>query len=171
MASCDELTGLMNRRGYYQRFEAEMERSRRHQIPLCVALLDVDHFKRFNDTYGHLSGDLVLRTLAELLIRNLRKSDLVCRFGGEEFAILLPDTTLAAAVELLERVRQSVEALAIPDFTGAILKVTFSAGVTQVDIRPRANGADAGIADALAAADEQLYRAKHNGRNQICHVP
>lgn len=168
MASSDELTGLMNRRGYYQRFEAEIERARRHQIPLCVALLDVDHFKKFNDTYGHLSGDLILKTLSDLFGRNMRKSDVICRFGGEEFAILLPDTSLRAATDLIDRLRQSVANLEIPDFTGEKLKVTISAGLAEVSVKPTNGPHDADMSQALAAADEQLYRAKNNGRNRVC---
>ncbi|MCE3234914.1 MAG: pleD [Vampirovibrio sp.] len=168
MASSDELTGLINRRGYYQRFESELERARRHQTSLCVALIDVDHFKKFNDTYGHLSGDLVLKALAELFSHNLRKSDVVCRFGGEEFAILLPDTGLKSAVELMERVRQSVEKLQLYGINGELLKVTISVGLAEVNTRPKASARQSEISEALAIADEQLYRAKEKGRNRVC---
>ena len=167
MASSDELTGLINRRGYYQRFESELERARRHQTPLCVALVDVDHFKRFNDTYGHLSGDMVLKALAELFTQNLRRSDVVCRFGGEEFAILLPDTGLKSAVELMDRVRQNVGKLDLRGFNGETLKVTISVGVAEVNTRPKASPHRSEISETLAIADEQLYEAKNNGRNQV----
>lgn len=167
LAVSDELTGLMNRRGYYQRFESEIERARRHQTPLCVALLDVDHFKLFNDTYGHLSGDLILKTLADLFMQNMRRSDVICRFGGEEFAILLPDTSLRDAADLIDRLRQAVERLQIPDAAGALLKVTISAGLTEVDTRPTAGSHDAEISEALSLADEQLYIAKNAGRNRV----
>ncbi len=170
MASSDELTGLINRRGYYQRFESEIERARRHQTPLCVALMDVDHFKHFNDTYGHLSGDLVLRALAELFTQNLRRSDVICRFGGEEFAILLPDTSLKSAVELMDRLRQNVEALELNGFNGEPLKVTISVGVAAVNTLPKASPHRSEISDTLALADEQLYAAKNNGRNRVCFV-
>jgi diguanylate cyclase (GGDEF)-like protein len=169
MASSDELTGLINRRGYYQRFESELERARRHQTPLCVALVDVDHFKSFNDTYGHLSGDLVLKALSELFTQNMRKSDVVCRFGGEEFAILLPDTSLKSAVELMERVRQNVEKLQLFGMNGEALKVTISIGLSEVNTRPKVSPYRSEISDSLALADEQLYRAKHQGRNQVCY--
>jgi diguanylate cyclase (GGDEF)-like protein len=171
MAFSDELTGLINRRGYYQRFEAEIERARRHQTPLCVALVDVDHFKRFNDTYGHLSGDLVLKALAEKFTQNLRRSDVICRFGGEEFAILLPDTSLKSSVELMERVRQSVEKMELIDFTGESLKVTISIGVAAVNTLPKASPHHSEVSDTLALADEQLYKAKDNGRNRVCFIP
>ncbi len=167
MASSDELTGLINRRGYYQRFEAEIERARRHQTPLCVALVDVDYFKKFNDTYGHLCGDLVLKALAELFTQNLRRSDVICRFGGEEFAILLPDTSLKSAVELMERVRQNVENLPVSGLNDEALSVTISVGVAEVNTLPKASAHRSEISDTLALADEQLYEAKHRGRNQV----
>ncbi len=170
MASSDELTRLTNRRGYYQRFESELERARRHQTPLSVALIDVDHFKRFNDTFGHLSGDLILKALAELFVHNLRKSDVVCRFGGEEFAVLLPDTVPRAAADLLERVRDSVEKLEIKGLHGESLKVTISIGLAQVNTEPTANPHSSEISDALAQADEQLYIAKKKGRNRVCRA-
>lgn len=169
MASSDELTGLINRRGYYQRFEAELERARRHQTPLCVALLDVDYFKQFNDNYGHLSGDLILKALAELCTHNTRKSDVVCRFGGEEFAVLLPDTSLKSAVELMERVRQSVEKLQVKGLNGEVLNITISVGLAEVNTRPKASHGRTEISDALALADEQLYVAKKQGRNRVCY--
>lgn len=167
MASSDELTGLINRRGYYQRFEGELERARRHQTPLCVALLDVDYFKQFNDTYGHLSGDLILKALAELCTQNTRKSDVVCRFGGEEFAVLLPDTSLKSAVELMERLRQNVEKLQVNGLYGEVLNITISVGLAEVNTRPKASHGRTEISDALALADEQLYAAKKKGRNQV----
>jgi diguanylate cyclase (GGDEF)-like protein len=170
MASSDELTGLINRRGYYQRFEAELERARRHQTPLCVVLIDVDHFKQFNDNYGHLSGDLILKALAELCTQKTRKSDVVCRFGGEEFAILLPDTSLKSAVELMERVRQNVESLQVSGFHGENLKITISVGLAEVNTKPKAGPGRTEISDALALADEQLYAAKNKGRNQVSYL-
>ncbi len=170
MASSDELTGLINRRGYYQRFEAELERARRHQTPLCVALIDVDHFKLFNDNYGHLSGDLVLKALADLFTQNVRKSDIVCRFGGEEFAILLPDTSLRSAADLMDRVRQNVEKMQLRGINGEPLKVTISAGLAEVDSTPKGGPHQSQISDALALADEQLYTAKNKGRNQVCFL-
>lgn len=170
MASSDELTGLINRRGYYQRFESELERARRHQTSLCVALVDVDHFKKFNDNYGHLSGDLILKALAELFTKNVRRSDVVCRFGGEEFAILLPDTSLKAAADLMERIRQSVEQMQLRGINGEPLHVTISSGLSLVDTRPKEGAHRSEISEALALADEQLYIAKEQGRNQVCYI-
>lgn len=167
----DELTGLMTRKAFYQRFEAEIERARRYQTPLSIALIDVDFFKKFNDTYGHLSGDLVLKHLALILTQNLRRSDVICRFGGEEFAILLPDTSLKLAADLLERLRISVSQHVLTDFSGQLLKVTISAGLSQVNTQPHPGGMhESEMLQSLALADEELYRAKGQGRNQICHV-
>ncbi len=168
MASSDELTGLINRRGFYQRFEGEIERARRQQTPLCVALIDVDHFKQFNDNHGHLSGDLILKALADLFVQNVRKSDVVCRFGGEEFAILLPDTSMKAGVELMERIRKRVERMQLCGIHGEKLHVTISAGLTEVDNSPASTAHRSLISDSLAKADEQLYVAKNNGRNRVC---
>lgn len=169
MASSDELTGLINRRGYYQRFEAELERARRHQTPLCVALIDVDHFKILNDSHGHLSGDLVLKTLSDLFSQNLRKSDVICRFGGEEFAILLPDTSLKTAADLLERVRSNTENMQFQSINQEALHVTISIGLAAVDSKPKASLHCSEISEALAHADEQLYAAKNGGRNRVCY--
>ena len=169
MASSDELTGLINRRGFYQRFESEIERARRQQTPLCVALIDVDHFKKFNDNHGHLSGDLILKALADLFHQNVRKSDVVCRFGGEEFAILLPDTSMQAGVELMERIRKRVERMQLCGIHGEKLHVTISSGIIPVDNSPNTQAHRSLISESLAVADEHLYAAKNNGRNKVCY--
>lgn len=168
LASCDELTGLITRRVYYQRFESELERARRQQTFLCVALIDVDHFKQFNDSYGHLSGDLVLKVLARRLTHITRKSDVVCRFGGEEFALLLPDTGLSDATELMERIRESVASMSIHGVHGEQLSVTISIGLVQVKTSPNSRPHASDISEALAQADIQLYQAKNRGRNRVC---
>jgi diguanylate cyclase (GGDEF)-like protein len=169
LATSDELTGLTNRRGFYDRFEAEIERARRNPSSLCVAIIDLDHFKKLNDTYGHLSGDIVLKTLARLFDKNVRKSDLVCRFGGEEFVLLLPDTTLKSAEDLINRIRTKVEKLTIKGNSGEPIHVTLSAGLAQVNtINELHRPVQEVISDALAISDQQLYLAKDKGRNQIC---
>ncbi len=168
LASTDELTGLNNRRSFYERFEAEIERARRHQTTLSVALIDVDFFKKLNDTYGHLNGDIVLKTLAQCFKDSFRKSDMVCRFGGEEFAILLPDTNLNAARDLMERIREKIARLKITSLEGKPLKTSCSIGLTQVrtDSHLGAPVADI-ISKSLSEADEYLYKAKEQGRNQV----
>lgn len=175
MASTDELTGLTNRRGFYDRFEAEIERGRRVGSPLCVAMLDVDFFKKINDTYGHLNGDAVLHQLGQAIKSQLRKSDLVCRFGGEEFAILLPDTKFDDAMELLERIRNQVAKAPLNGLDGLTIPVTISAGLSRVQLPEKTVKKDgvrphAIISNALEQADKQLYLAKQHGRNRVCAV-
>jgi diguanylate cyclase (GGDEF)-like protein len=171
LASSDELTGLTNRRGFYERFEIEIERSRRNPSAMCVVMIDVDHFKRLNDTYGHLAGDRVLKALADLFQQNVRRSDVVCRFGGEEFAFLLPDTHAQSACELLERIRKKVERLRIRGSQGEAIRTTISAGVMQVDVtHSMGRPLQEVISEALTEADEALYQAKSSGRNRICQA-
>lgn len=169
MATTDELTSLTNRRGFYDRFEVEIERARRAPAPLSVVLIDVDHFKALNDTYGHLNGDRVLERLAQLLLQNVRRSDVVCRFGGEEFVLLLPSTPLKAAADLTERIRKAIESMGLKGLEGESIPVTVSAGVTEI----RMDGSVGEptrqiISQALAQADEKLYQAKETGRNRVC---
>lgn len=169
MATLDELTGLVNRRGFYDRFGAEVERARRHPTTLCVAMIDVDFFKQLNDTYGHLSGDCVLKALAERFLKSVRKSDVVCRFGGEEFAILLPDMPMHAATDLVERIRRSVADTPVPGVAGEALKVTVSIGLAPVVLNTETIKQDPQviISEALSQADMALYQAKNAGRNQV----
>jgi len=169
LASTDELTGLTNRRGFYERFESEIERARRNQTTLGVALIDVDHFKKLNDTYGHLNGDLVLKTLAKCFKESFRKSDLVSRFGGEEFAIILPDTNVKSAGDLMERIRKKIASLKMTSIEGHPLKTSCSIGLVQVSTdHDLSEPVDTIISRALAQADERLYKAKESGRNQVC---
>ncbi len=167
LATTDELTGAVNRRGFYSQCDAEVDRARRNQRSMCIAIIDVDHFKLLNDTYGHLAGDQILRRLSELIHQNIRKSDLLCRFGGEEFALLLPETSLRAAMELLERLRRKVERLNFQTDVGPV-KVTFSGGIDLIDIDAAlSKGSLQLVSESLARADEALYEAKQLGRNRI----
>jgi diguanylate cyclase (GGDEF)-like protein len=168
LATNDELTGLTNRRGFYERFEMEIERARRNPSSMCVALIDVDHFKQLNDTRGHLSGDLVLQHLAELLNNNVRKSDMVCRFGGEEFVLLLPDTGEKAAFDLLERMRRKIAKAKMADAQGEPVKITISAGLTVVNTNDYVSQPRQIIDEAIEEADKQLYKAKEISRNRVC---
>ena len=167
----DPLTGLFNRRYFRYRLEQELERSRRHGAPVALMLLDLDHFKRVNDLYGHGAGDVALRALADLLGRELRRVDVCARWGGEEFAVLLPDTDQRGAAVVAERVLRAVRThlrFSAPPVHGPArrlehFRVTASAGV--------AVHASAGTADAdalLAAADAALYGAKSEGRDRAC---
>ena len=163
----DELTGLFNRRGFFQLGEREFERSLRFSRPLSVLMLDIDHFKRVNDTYGHPIGDQVLRALADCFRQNKRGIDVEGRYGGEEFVLLLPETFLPGASQIAERLRQSVADLSIPvsrangDASSVNLRITVSVGVAHM--LPEIPSLDA----LIDRADQALYRAKDSGRNRV----
>ncbi|MEK9953479.1 MAG: GGDEF domain-containing protein, partial [Curvibacter sp.] len=160
LARHDPLTGAANRRYFFERCEQEFMRSSRYKTPLSVALIDLDHFKRINDDYGHSTGDEVLRVLSQRIRELLRESDLLARIGGEEFAILMPSTGLAGAALMAERLRMTVAEQASV-IAGHTLYLRFSAGVTQL------KGKDQSIEDCLRRADEAMYRAKQAGRDRV----
>jgi len=159
-ARTDPLTGAMNRRAMEEVALRETARSIRHGHPLCTIMLDIDHFKRLNDLRGHAAGDCALQALVRRVQNLLRGQDFFARIGGEEFAILLPDTSASAGILTAERVRQAIEAMEIPYETGPI-KFTVSAGVAQLDL---ANGGWEGM---LKSADAAMYEAKEQGRNAV----
>ncbi len=156
MSLTDHLTGLKNRRAVEDVLSMEMEIARRYGRPLCFALIDVDRFKRINDTYGHDVGDEVLRKLARILKSELRSPDVLGRWGGEEFALVIPETDLNGAKVLCERLRRKVEETSF-DRVG---KVTVSIGLTQFNKKDT-------MRSLVKRADEALYRAKENGRNRV----
>ena len=161
LSARDALTGLFNRGYLHDRLSAEISRAKRSKQPLTIAMVDVDHFKSFNDKHGHAAGDLALRFIADTLLRSFRKTDIVGRYGGEEFVIAMPDTDLRAGASKLEEVRQLIETTPIQTKTGATLHITFSAGVAAF---PRdGDGED----ELLASADARLFQAKGQGRNRI----
>jgi len=163
LATIDPLTRLPNRRGFFERAEIEINRARRYDRKLSLVMLDADHFKRINDEYGHAGGDEALRLLAETLAGTLRASDLAGRIGGEEFAILLPETDCAGARQLAQRVRMNIAAA--PLIIGGVdVALTVSMGVAPV---PMDGMPEAAIEQALREADEALYRAKAEGRNRV----
>ncbi|MBX3705636.1 MAG: diguanylate cyclase [Pseudomonadales bacterium] len=162
LAHTDPLTGLSNRRYFMQRLHEEIERARRHGHPLSVALLDLDHFKIINDTFGHDAGDQVLRAVARTIFGVKRSSDVAARFGGEEFALLLPETDPAGAARVAERLREAIESLLVPRPAGAPLSVTTSIGVATL------HSPEAGLDNLLIRADRALYDAKRAGRNRVC---
>lgn len=165
LASTDPLTGLPNRRQFVARMQDELARTRRKpHYQTALLMLDLDHFKRVNDSLGHAAGDAVLRHFAQLLRAALRQVDTPGRIGGEEFAVLLPDTALAAAQTLAERLRQQVEASAASG-QGPPVPITVSIGVAELW------ATDTDVADALARADQALYAAKHSGRNRVVLAP
>ncbi|WP_119156310.1 diguanylate cyclase [Caldimonas tepidiphila] len=160
LAQTDPLTGLANRRAFSERAERECARAGRHDTPLSVISLDLDHFKRVNDTHGHDAGDKVLVAFAGILQAACRVGDLVARFGGEEFVILLPDTGLAGARLLAERIRREVAQAAVR-CGDAMVHITVSGGVAQ-----HAPGRET-LHELLARSDAALYAAKEGGRNRI----
>lgn len=163
LAQTDPLTQLLNRRALTERIAAEMERALRYDAMLALLMIDLDHFKRVNDTHGHLVGDDVLRDMGELLRGMIRTSDIVARYGGEEFLVLLPETDDAGAEVFAERIRQAVESAAFArDVMAEPLHMTCSIGVA---LFPAARVET--VEDLLAHADSALYRAKADGRNRV----
>jgi len=163
LASIDSLSGLANRRSFDARFEAEWQRAANLKRPIALVMIDVDHFKLFNDNYGHLEGDECLRAIGETLAAAANhKADFAARYGGEEFVLLLPDTSLAAALDIAERVRVAVALLAIDHDFAPCGHVTISIGVASLT----PTGAE-GRQALIEAADAGLYAAKRNGRNRV----
>ena len=159
----DELTTLPNRRAVLKQGEYEIKRARRKQAPFTLAILDIDHFKKVNDTWGHEAGDKVLAELSRILADTLRGADMIGRFGGEEFVILLPDTPTGLAVSALERFRQMIEAHTFTLNHSTHIQITVSFGVCLVEhVKESTN-----LIDILRLADKALYRAKTNGRNRV----
>ncbi|HYD79956.1 MAG TPA: GGDEF domain-containing protein [Paucimonas sp.] len=159
LAFVDGLTGLHNRRWLDQAFRRQVERALHDGKPLTISMIDIDHFKHYNDTYGHLSGDRLLNTVALTLNDHLRPGDLLARFGGEEFAALLPDTDAGQALAIAERLRSAVAA-AIPKGTPPLPTVTVSVGYTQMAVGDT-------LEKLLERADAALYLAKNSGRNCV----
>ncbi|HPR52455.1 MAG TPA: diguanylate cyclase [Deltaproteobacteria bacterium] len=162
MATTDHLTGFLNRRELFNRLEGEFARCDRHKNikALSIIMIDIDHFKQVNDTYGHSAGDLVLKFLATILRSCLRDYDMPCRYGGEEFFIISPETDANQAMKLAERLRCKVEAAEIRLEDKSLLRITISLGVSQYH-------AGENIDELLSRADTALYQAKTNGRNQV----
>jgi diguanylate cyclase (GGDEF)-like protein len=160
----DGLTGVFNRRYFDQKIITDMSFARRHRIPLSLIMLDIDHFKRVNDTYGHRAGDSVLVAVADTVASSIRTEDVLTRYGGEEFAIIAQATGADGATVLAERIRQTVAALSVPadDHPGAEVSVTASAGVATVP-----PGTEVDLADLMASADKNLYEAKSRGRDRV----
>jgi diguanylate cyclase (GGDEF)-like protein len=163
----DELTGLFNRRGFFQLGEREFERALRFGRPLSALMLDIDLFKRVNDTHGHAGGDQVLRVLADCFRQNTRTIDIPGRYGGEEFALLLPEILQPEAIQIAERLRQSMADLSIPissengHSSPVDISITVSIGVASLSQEGQS------LADLLDRADQALYRAKDSGRNRV----
>jgi diguanylate cyclase (GGDEF)-like protein len=162
-ATTDALTRVGNRAAFDARMALESERAIRSGEPLALMMIDVDKFKRLNDTHGHQAGDVVLQNIARTLDGTLRKVDFLARYGGEEFAVIAPNTWPGPAAQLAERLRQAVERIAIP-WEGKTLRATVSVGLAMA--LDSAGASD--VANLIKSADEQLYAAKAGGRNQVC---
>ena len=158
-ALIDPLTGLPNRAAWGERLQYEVEQWQIHGNPLLIAMLDLDHFKRINDGYGHLAGDKVLKIIAAQLRRHLRPVDFIARFGGEEFVLLMADTPLPTGLQLVDKLRTAIEACPF-HFKGEPVTITLSIGVSAFRAGDRSD-------QVLKRAEEALYRAKHRGRNCV----
>ncbi len=160
LAAVDDLTGLPNRRHFLARLDEEVARSRRNGAPLCLALVDIDHFKRINDRFGHPGGDSVLRQIGRIIREKIRLGDSAARMGGEEFALLLPNTNAHQAQLVCDRLRASIAARLLELPEGGATRVTLSTGVALL------HGED-DIDTLMRRSDEALYEAKECGRNQV----
>jgi diguanylate cyclase (GGDEF)-like protein len=160
-AERDELTGLYNRRGFALQGDKEVGRARRYQRPLSLILFDIDHFKNVNDLYGHLIGDHVLRVLTERVTRTTRATDFVCRYGGEEFIVLMPEANREEGLTMAERLRQEISGMTIVTDVGT-LSLTVSLGVASLQPEEEEN-----LESLVARADRAMYQAKAAGRNTV----
>ena len=156
----DSLTGIANRRAFMQRLQYEIEYAKKHHTPLTLLLLDLDHFKKINDTYGHATGDLLLQRFVQHTRKFIRSSDIFARIGGEEFALLLPNTTLKGARTLAEKIVNELSALDLDDIAPDLhMTVSIGISVYEEGLKPK---------QFIAIADHHLYAAKDRGRNQVC---
>lgn len=162
LAMHDGLTGLANRRCFDDTVQAEWQRAQRQQLPLSLLMVDVDNFKQYNDSHGHMKGDDCLRRVAGAVASEMRSNDLVARYGGEEFAVILPNQSLKGAAIVAERIRHRVERLRLPSDHAGTPCVTVSIGAATA-----LPGVGTELAQLIHTADSALYRAKHLGRNRI----
>ena len=157
----DELTGIMNRRAIMEKLTDEFNRSKRYNEPFAILVIDIDHFKNVNDSYGHLFGDTVIKHVAATCHESLRDTDYLGRFGGEEFIALLPKADQKSAIKVAERIRKLVETSSVEYDKDENINVTVSIGLSEY------RSADNEITDVMKRADDRLYIAKNNGRNQV----
>lgn len=159
LSTVDELTKLFNKRYFNRQLQFELDRSRRYQHPLTLLMMDIDNFKYHNDTYGHYEGDRVLAQLGEMVVNCIRSSDLACRYGGEEFAVILPETTRENAMIVAEKIRKTFEQITFYPKPEEAVNKTLSIGVAQLD-------REEDVSALIERADKNLYRAKNEGRNR-----
>jgi diguanylate cyclase (GGDEF)-like protein len=157
----DPLTGLYNRRYMEEVFRQQLSRVTRHLHPLGIIMIDIDHFKLFNDTHGHAAGDALLRELARFLQNHIRGEDVACRYGGEEFILIMPDTSLETARQRAEQLRQDVKGIHVRDADQSLEGITLSLGAAVYPQHGRNRE------DVMRAADAALYRAKQEGRDRV----
>ncbi len=164
LTTIDGLTQAFNKRYLLETLERELNRALRYGRQLALVMFDIDHFKKINDTHGHLAGDYVLRELGGLISHNLRREDIFARYGGEEFSLILPEIDLPGAVQVAEKLRRMIEKHAF-SFANEVIPVTMSFGVRGTA------GDEEGltVARLIAEADAKLYEAKQRGRNRVCH--
>lgn len=160
LADTDDLTGIWNKRYFRRYLPQEIERARTFNIPLALLLFDIDEFKQINDKFGHVIGDVVLSELCGVVRETLRPTDILARFGGDEFAIILPHTDAGGAVAVAERVLRRVRALAIPTDEEAAIRCSISIGIAEFRVE------DATANDLIRRADERLYLSKRQGKNR-----
>jgi len=161
MSITDELTGLYNSRHFFKRIKAEVERTDRYGHPLTLLILDLDNFKQYNDAFGHLAGDKVLAETGNIIRKSIRSTDSAYRYGGEEFAVILPESSGQEALYFAERIRKSFESEALFAHKDEGLPVTVSIGVAQYLAGEK-------ISALIKRADSNMYKAKNEGKNRIC---
>ena len=164
LSMLDELTDLPNRRSFEIRLASEWARATREKTPISILMIDVDNFKDFNDSYGHIQGDIALQSSAKVFSQILKRpGDFAARWGGEEFIALLPNTDLPGALGIAEQIRNGIEVMQIPRYDGPVRSITASIGVNT-----RLNGQSGSINEFISRADKALYDAKIKGRNKVC---
>ena len=164
LVATDALTGLYNFRHFKTMLQNEMDRSKRSGIPTSLAMVDLDHFKRVNDTYGHEVGNQALQHLADILMSEVRTTDIVCRYGGEEFAMIFPETHLNLAIKVADRIRNEIASRPLVIEDGEVA-ITASMGIS---VYMKTSILD--IDEFIESVDKYLYEAKQSGRNCICHI-
>ena len=162
-ATTDRMTGLFSHHFFEKTLDEELERARRYKSTFSLVMFDIDHFKKFNDAYGHLQGDRIIREIAKLLCKSIRQVDFPARYGGEEFAVILPAVDVKGALVVAERIRKKVDTFAFPSSDGgASLHVTISVGVTEFDVESAY-----APTEIIREADRALYKSKEQGRNMV----